>query len=230
MALAAASSGVGVQLEVCVRKDLSPAVATLHQLACTLATADRTPEQQQHVNQALLALLRMGDADPADPQPCGAERARRLAEALDIRSWVTLTYRITRPDGSREAWRSGSTVSQGESRLIALAPVLAALAADYRDLPAHAARLCALDEVPAEVDEKGRDGIAAYLVSLDLDLICTSHHWDGSPGAWDGITVYDPEKTGDGTVIAFETMDLYGPAMLHATGHLPSPGTAPGAP
>jgi hypothetical protein len=86
------------------------------------------------------------------------------------------------------------TVSKGESRLIVLAPMLAARAAEYRDLPPHAAGLCALDEVPGDVDDQGRDGIAAYLESLDLDLMSTSHNWDGSPGAWDGIDIFELEK------------------------------------
>jgi hypothetical protein len=160
-------------------------------------------------------------------RPHDMKQADRLAEAIDIRNWVTIKYMITRPDGSRERWgASGVTISQGESRLIVLAPMLAALAADYRDLPSHAARLCALDEVPGDVDEKGRDGIAAYTASLDLDLMCTSHHWDGSPGAWDGIDIYDLEKTPDGTVIA-EPMHLYDHALLAATSHLLPQPTSP---
>ncbi|WP_330481494.1 SbcC/MukB-like Walker B domain-containing protein [Streptomyces sp. NBC_00724] len=225
MSLAAASSGVGVRIDVSVRKDLSPAVATIHELTCKVADADRTPEQQQRIGQSLLAVLRMGEPDLTDERPRHEERAGLLAEATDIRTWVTIKYLITRADGSQERWGARDvTISQGESRLIVLAPMLAALAADYRDLPSHAARLCALDEVPAEVDQQGRDGIAAYVESLDLDLICTSHHWDGSPGAWDGVDIYDLEKAADGAVIAFEEMDLYGPSLLHATGHtLPHP-------
>jgi hypothetical protein len=115
------------------------------------------------------------------------------------------------------------TVSKGESRLIVLAPMLAALAAEYRDLPPHAARLCALDEVPGDVDDQGRDGIAAYLESLDLDLMSTSHNWDGSPGAWDGIDTFELEKAPNDTVIAFP-IRAYSPLLQEATGH---PATSP---
>ncbi|MFC9221978.1 SbcC/MukB-like Walker B domain-containing protein [Streptomyces hygroscopicus] len=128
---------------------------------------------------------------------------------------------IVREDGTQEQWgKPQTTVSGGESRLIVLAPMLAALAAEYRHLPAHALRLCALDEVPGEVDEAGRDGIAKYTASLDLDLMCTSHHWDGSPGAWDGIDIHDLAKSSTGVIIA-EPMHLYSHQMLAATGHLP---------
>jgi len=64
-------------------------------------------------------------------------------------------------------------------------------------------RLVALDEVPVEVDERGREGLARYIAELDLDLICTSYLWDGCPGAWDGIDAHDLEAGPDGTVVAF---------------------------
>ena len=64
-------------------------------------------------------------------------------------------------------------------------------------------RLAALDEVPAEVDERGREGLARFIAELDLDLVCTSYLWDGAPGAWDGIDAHDLEAAGDGTVVAF---------------------------
>lgn len=66
-----------------------------------------------------------------------------------------------------------------------------------------ALRLAALDEVPAEVDEQGREGLARYLATLDLDLICTSYLWDGAPGAWDGIDAWDLEAAPDTTVVGF---------------------------
>ncbi|MGW3061747.1 SbcC/MukB-like Walker B domain-containing protein [Streptomyces goshikiensis] len=220
MSLASASSGVGVQISVRVRDDLSPAVRTIYELTCKVSDADRTPEQQQQIGQALQAVLRMGGHDTADEHRRDTERGRRLRDAINVRDWVEIKYMVTRGDQRQEKWGgNGVTVSQGESRLIVLAPMLAALAAAYRPLPAHAAKLAALDEVPGEIDEKGRDGIAAYVASLDLDLICTSHNWDGSPGAWDGIDIYDLEKTADGTVVTFEEMRLYDHLLLEATGN-----------
>ena len=41
------------------------------------------------------------------------------------------------------------------------------------------------------------------LFRSDLDLVCTSHLWDGCPGAWDGIDAHDLEAGPDGTVVAF---------------------------
>ncbi|GHE11926.1 SbcC/MukB-like Walker B domain-containing protein [Streptomyces alanosinicus] len=219
MKLARASSGLLVQLKVRLAPDLTPSRALIHQLTCEIGDADRTPEQQHSVGQELLAVMRHSEEGGA------ADRATRLAEAIDIRNWVTVQYMIVREDGTEEQWgKPQTTVSGGESRLIVLAPMLAALAAEYRDLPAHALRLCALDEVPGEVDEAGRDGIAKYTASLDLDLMCTSHHWDGSPGAWDGIDIHDLAKSSTGVIIA-EPMHLYSRQMLTATGHLPAQNT-----
>ncbi|MFE1764066.1 SbcC/MukB-like Walker B domain-containing protein [Streptomyces angustmyceticus] len=221
MKLARASSGVLVQLKVRLAPDLTPSRAAIHHLTCEVGDADRTPEQQHSVGQELLAVMRQGEEGGA------TDRATRLAEAIDIRNWVTVQYVIVREDGTQEQWgKPQTTVSGGESRLIVLAPMLAALAAEYRDLPAHALRLCALDEVPGEVDEAGRDGIAQYTASLDLDLMCTSHHWDGSPGAWDGIDIHDLAKSSTGVIIA-EPMHLYSDQLLAATGHLPAQNTGP---
>ncbi|MFJ4585145.1 SbcC/MukB-like Walker B domain-containing protein [Streptomyces echinatus] len=217
MKLTAASSGVGVQIEIALRRDLTPSIATIHHLTCEIGEADRTPEHQRRIGQELLAVMRLGEQDHAGPT---SQRADRLSEAIDIRTWVTVKYMITRPGATRrERWGArGVTVSKGESRLIVLAPLLAALAAEYRDLPPHAARLCALDEVPGDVDDQGRDGIAAYIASLDLDLMSTSHNWDGSPGAWDGIDIFELEKGPDDTVIAFPVR-VYSPQLQYATGH-----------
>ncbi|MCX4451592.1 SbcC/MukB-like Walker B domain-containing protein [Streptomyces sp. NBC_01789] len=222
MKLARASSGLLVQLKVRLSPDLTPARARIYHLTCEIGDAERTPEQQHSVGQELLAVMRQGEEGGS------TDRATRLAEAIDIRNWVTVEYVIVRSDsGTRETWgKTGVTVSAGESRLIVLAPMLAALAAQYRDLPAHALRLCALDEVPGDVDEAGRDGIAAYTASLDLDLMCTSHHWDGSPGAWDGIDIHDLAKSSTGVIIA-EPMHLYTHPMLAATSHLPAQNAGP---
>ncbi|MGW3387350.1 SbcC/MukB-like Walker B domain-containing protein [Streptomyces cinereoruber] len=223
MKLARASSGLLVQLKVRLAPDLTPARARIHHLTCEIGDADRTPEQQHSVGQELLAVMRHGEDGN------NTDRATRLAEAIDIRNWVTVEYLVVRGDsGAKETWGRGqkTTVSGGESRLIVLAPMLAALAAEYRDLPAHALRLCALDEVPGEIDQAGRDGIAAYTASLDLDLMCTSHHWDGSPGAWDGIDIHDLAKSTTGVIIA-EPMHLYTRQMLAATSHLPAQNAGP---
>ncbi|NEA20649.1 SbcC/MukB-like Walker B domain-containing protein, partial [Streptomyces halstedii] len=222
MKLARASSGLLVQLKVSLAPDLTPSRARIHHLTCEIGDAQRTPEQQHSVGQELLAVMRHGE------EGGHTDRATRLAEAIDIRNWVTVEYVIVRGEGgTKEIWgKEKVTVSGGESRLIVLAPMLAALAAEYRDLPDHALRLCALDEVPGEIDEAGRDGIAAYSASLDLDLMCTSHHWDGSPGAWDGIDIHDLAKSSTGLIIA-EPMHLYTHPMLAATSHLPAQKTGP---
>ncbi|CUM35540.1 hypothetical protein H4W23_40570 [Streptomyces gardneri] len=222
MKLARASSGLLVQLRVRLAPDLTPARARIHHLTCEIGDANRTSEQQHSVGQELLAVMRHGEEGGS------TDRATRLAEAIDIRNWVTVEYVVVRGDGgAEEVWgRQKTTVSGGESRLVVLAPMLAALAAEYRDLPAHALRLCALDEVPGEIDQEGRDGIAAYTASLDLDLMCTSHHWDGSPGAWDGIDIHDLAKSSTGIIIA-EPMHLYTHQMLAATSRLPAQNAGP---
>jgi hypothetical protein len=219
MKLTAASSGVGVQIKLALRRDLPPSLATLHHLTCEKGPTERSPEEQRRIGEELLAVMRLGEQFSADA--AGPGRADRLAEAVDIRNWVSITYMITRPAAARqERWGArGVTVSKGESRLIVLAPMLAALAAEYRDLPPHAARLCALDEVPGDVDDHGRDGIAAYLASLDLDLLATSHNWDGSPGAWDGIDIFELEKAAPDSVVTFPVR-VYSPLLQQAAAHL----------
>ncbi|MFE6631677.1 SbcC/MukB-like Walker B domain-containing protein [Streptomyces rochei] len=221
MKLAAASSGVGVQIKLVLRRDLPPSLATIHHLTCEKGVTERSPEEQRRIGEELLAVMRLGEQLPAGAAGPGPSRADRLADAIDIRNWITVTYMITRPGAVRqERWGArGVTVSKGESRLIVLAPMLAALAAEYRDLPSHAARLCALDEVPGDVDDHGRDGIAAYLASLDLDLMSTSHNWDGSPGAWDGIDIFELEKAAQDAVVTFPVR-VYSPLLQQATGHL----------
>ena len=129
--------------------------------------------------------------------------AEKVAAAVNVRDWVDIAYEIHRPDGTTVNWTPRTGLSGGERRLVVLAPMLAAIAASYDRLGDSVLRLAALDEVPAEVDEQGREGLARYIATLDLDLICTSYLWDGAPGAWDGIDAWDLEAAGDTTVVGF---------------------------
>ncbi|MBO4161222.1 SbcC/MukB-like Walker B domain-containing protein [Micromonospora antibiotica] len=192
MQKAAASSGVGVRIAKSLAKDLSAAELTVHRLACkgSVLTAD----QQAEVGEALQALIAGAD---------GATMAEKLTNAIDVRGWLDIWYEIVRPDGQVSRWTSKTGLSGGERRLVVLAPMLAAIAAYYDQLDIAGLRLAALDEVPAEVDERGREGLARYIAELDLDLICTSYLWDGAPGAWDGIDAWDLEAGPDTTVVAF---------------------------
>lgn len=194
MQSAAASSGVGVQVRIPSREDLPPATRKVYELSCKLSDVERTPDQQRQLGEALQALL-----DAAE----GETMQQRVATAVDIRDWVDVQYEVTRPGGKTQRWSSKTGLSGGERRLVVLAPMLAAIAAGYDRFGEKALRLVTLDEVPAEVDDRGREGLARYLAQLDLDLICTSHLWDGCPGAWDGIDAYDLEAGPDGTVVAF---------------------------
>ncbi|MFE7777680.1 SbcC/MukB-like Walker B domain-containing protein [Streptomyces sp. NPDC057445] len=206
MALATASSGVGVRVDIALERSLSPGLRTIHRLACHTSDADRTPDDQERICAELLAQLRTSTDGTA---PDAAEnRAARLRSIVDISNWVTIRYEITRPGEDPTTWGSGTHLSGGERRLVVLAPMLAALAAAHDSLATTAPRITALDEIPAEVDLTGRDALARYLSHLDLDLICTSHAWDGSPDAWDGVDAYNLHKTSNGTVIA-RPMHLY---------------------
>jgi hypothetical protein len=189
---ASASSGVGVRIARSLSKDLTAAEATVHRLACTRTTL--TAAEQTEVGEALQALI------AAAP---GATMAEQLTHAIDVRQWLDISYEIVRPDGQTHRWTSKTGLSGGERRLVVLAPMLAAVAAYYDQLGPTGLRLTALDEVPAEVDERGREGLARYIAELDLDLICTSYLWDGAPGAWDGIDAWDLEAGPDTTVVAF---------------------------
>ncbi|WP_243847300.1 SbcC/MukB-like Walker B domain-containing protein [Microbacterium ulmi] len=196
MRSAKASSGVGVRVRITPRDDLDPAAQTVFELACKLSDAARTDEQRQQVGKAIEQRLAAADGDTM---------AERLAQAVDITSWLDVDYMVTRADDPEKERKWGSRIglSGGERRLVVLAPMLAAIAAGSDRLGEQALRLLPLDEVPAEVDEQGREGLARYIAQLDLDLIATSYLWDGSPGAWDGIDAHDLEAGSDGLVVAF---------------------------
>lgn len=181
MRRAAASSQLSVQVRINLASDMSAPARTVYELACKVFEADRTAEQDAAVSQALQALINAAG---------GETMADKVAAAVNIREWVDITYEIHRPDGTTVNWTPRTGLSGGERRLVVLAPMLAAIAAGYDRFGETALRLAALDEVPAEVDEQGREGLARYLATLDLDLICTSYLWDGAPGAWDGIDAW----------------------------------------
>jgi hypothetical protein len=201
MRSAQASSGVGVQVRITLREGLDAAASTAYRLSCEVGNAVRTDGEKKQVGDSIAALIAAADGDTMTD---------RLASAVDIRSWVDLKYVVERPteDGTRtsKVWGSRTGLSGGERRLVVLAPMLAAIAASYDRLGTGGLRLVPLDEVPAEVDERGREGLARYMAELDLDLVCTSYLWDGAPGAWDGIDAHDLEAGGDGTVVAFPTL------------------------
>ena len=194
MRAAAASSGLKVVVRAPKREDLNPAEQTLVELACKMSEADRTDAQTRILGEALRALI-----DAAD----GVTMTEKVAAAVDVRQWVNIVYYVDRGNGKEERWGSRTGLSGGERRLVVLAPMLAAVAAGYDALGPTGLRLAALDEVPAEVDERGREGLARYTATLDLDLIATSYLWDGAPGAWDGIEAWDLEAGSDGTVVGF---------------------------
>jgi hypothetical protein len=194
MRSAAASSQLSVQVRVSLASDMSEHARTVYELACKIFEGDRTAEQDAAVSHALQALINAAD---------GETMAGKVAAAVNIREWVDVTYEIHRPDGTTVNWTPRTGLSGGERRLVVLAPMLAAIAAGYDRLGETVLRLAALDEVPAEVDEQGREGLARYLATLDLDLICTSYLWDGAPGAWDGIDAWDLEAALDTTVVGF---------------------------
>lgn len=194
MRSAEASSGVGVQVRIPLREDLAPASRDVYELSCNVSAAERTTEQQKRLGEALHGLIAAAE---------GETMQQRVASAVDVRDWVEVHYEITRPGGKTQRWSSRTGLSGGERRLVVLAPMLAAIAAGYDQFGPKALRLVALDEVPAEVDDRGREGLARYIAELDLDLMCTSFMWDGCPGAWDGIDAYDLEAGPDETVVAF---------------------------
>lgn len=206
MKAASASSGVGVAVRVSVRDDeLSPVARTVYELVCKTGDALRDPDAKKAAGRAIQQLISAADGD---------DMVARVAAAVDVRSWVDVTYLVTRPGEDPRPWNSRTGLSGGERRLVVLAPMLAAVAAAYDRLGSGAGRLVALDEIPSEVDEEGREGLARYIAALDLDLIATSHHWDGAPGAWDGIDAHDFEAAPDGTVVAF-------PMLVRAAAPLP---------
>ena len=197
MRQAQSSSGVGVTVRISVRDDLSTQARFVYENVCDSQRALTNTEIGAQVGAALQALI---NAAP------GEDMVERVSEAVDIREWVDVRYLVTRSGQEPRTWNKRTGLSGGERRLVILAPMLAAVAAAYDGFVEGAPRLAALDEVPAEVDEEGREGLARYIAELDLDLIATSHLWDGAPGAWDGVDAYDLEAAPDGTVIGFPMM------------------------
>ena len=194
MESASASSGVGVRVKVSLREDLTITQRTVYQLACKRSAATRTPDQDKELADALKSLL-----DATD----GETDTDKVKQAVDIRDWVRVDYFVHRPGQEPKRWTRNTGLSGGERRLVILAPMLASIAALYDNLSDTALRLAALDEVPAEVDERGREGLARYIAELDLDVICTSYLWDGAPGTWDGVDGHDLEAGPDGVVVGF---------------------------
>ena len=211
MLTASASSGVGVQVKVSLRDDISPTQQTVYRLACLKSAAERSAEQDQVLAEALKTLLATADAETV---------TERVRQAVDIRDWVRVDYFVHRPGQEPKRWTRNTGLSGGERRLVILAPMLASIAALYDSLPETALRLTALDEVPAEVDERGREGLARYVAELDLDVICTSYLWDGAPGAWDGVDAHDLESV-EGVVVAFPML-VRGSDPLPGDPELPS--------
>ncbi len=204
MTSAESSSGVGVQVEITPVDDMSRDVRTVYELACKVGAAQRTREQHNQLGAAIRSLIETAH---------GETMVDQVSAAVDVRDWVDVRYRVTRPGQPPQLWTSRTGLSGGERRLVVLAPMLAAVAAGYDDLASEGLRLVALDEVPAEVDEVGREGLARYIAELDLDLICTSYLWDGAPGAWDGVDAWDFEADA-GVVVAF-------PMHVRSDGGLP---------
>jgi hypothetical protein len=107
MQKAAASSGVGVRISRTLRRDLSAAELTVYRLACKETTL--TAAQQAEVGQALQALIAGAD---------GTTMSERLANAIDVRRWLDISYEIIRPDGQVSRWTSKTGLSGGERRLV----------------------------------------------------------------------------------------------------------------
>ena len=194
MESASASSGVGVRVRTTLRDDLTPTQRTVQRLACRKSAATRSGDEDRELAEALKGLLNAAVGDTVTD---------RVHNAVDVRDWVRVDYLVHRPGQEPKRWTKNTGLSGGERRLVILAPMLASVAALYDNLPPSALRLAALDEVPAEVDEQGREGLARYIAELDLDIICTSYLWDGAPGAWDGVDAHDLEAGPDGVVVAF---------------------------
>lgn len=205
MGSATASSGVGVTVHVSVRDDLPPVARAVYELVCKSGAALRDNDARSEAGRAIHQLINAADGD---------DMVARVRTAVNVRDWVDVNYRVVRPGEEPRTWNSRTGLSGGERRLVVLAPMLAAVAAAYDRFGDRTGRIVALDEIPSEVDETGREGLARYIAELDLDLIATSHHWDGAPGAWDGIDAHDLEAAPDGTVVAF-------PMLVRAAAPLP---------
>jgi hypothetical protein len=209
MRSASSSSGITVAVRIGVRDDLSEAQRLVYEHVCKTGDGLRPGPARDDVGRALQSLIAGAGGD---------DMVARVTDAVDIKAWVHVDYLVTRPGEEPRRWSPRTGLSNGERHLVVLSPMLAAVAAAYDRLGESALRLAALDEVPIAVDGTGLEGLARYIAQLDLDLIATSHEWDGAPGAWDGVDAHDLEGASNGTVVAFPMM-VRGLTLLPGEGH-----------
>ncbi|MDT4947214.1 MAG: hypothetical protein QOH14_3947 [Pseudonocardiales bacterium] len=194
MRAAAASSGVGVQVRGRLAQDLSPAVRTVYELACRIADADRTQEQNVAIGQAIQQLIAAAD---------GESMKDKLASAVDIREWVDVHYEVTRPNSEPQRWSSKTGLSGGERRLVVLAPMLAAIAAAYDGLGPSGLRWRRSMRCPPRLTNGAGRGWHAIWPSWTstwcAPVTCgTAHRVRGTE-----IDAHDLEAAEDGTVVGF---------------------------
>ena len=170
MRSASSLSGITVAVRIGVRDDLSEAQRLVYEHVCKTGDGLRPGPARDDVGRALQSLIAGAGGD---------EMVARVTDAVDIKAWVHVDYLVTRPGEEPRRWSPRTGLSNGERHLVVLSPMLAAVAAAYDRLGESALRLAALDEVPIAVDGTGLEGLARYIAQLDLDLIATSHEWDG---------------------------------------------------
>jgi hypothetical protein len=172
------------------------------------------PEQPQAVREARSLLLRdpagLSDEERASLQAfvrARVDQARaelevnapweaRLRETLDYRSWHRFTLQLSHRDweGFQPATaRRLQRLSTGERSVALHLPMLASIAAHYREADGSAAacpRLILLDELFAGVDGENRAQLFGTFSAWDLDAVFTSDHEWCQYATLDGIAIH----------------------------------------
>lgn len=186
MAEAPTESGMRVELKWEInddRRGLKGALGLLRFASDMLGA-----EQREQLRSFFATAIQTARA--ADP---GQSFADTLSEVLNYRNWHRFTLYARFGDGQRRQMTRTffRELSGGEAATVLHLPLFAAAAAHYSTCSPDAPRLIALDEAFVGIDERMRGRLMGLLVSLDLDVLLTSHEFWGAYAEVPELIVYD---------------------------------------
>ena len=186
MAEAPTESGMRVELKWEInddRRGLKDALGLLRFASDMLGA-----EQREQLRSFFATAIQTARAE--DP---GRSFADTLSEILNYRNWHRFTLYARFGDGQRRQMTRTffRELSGGEAATVLHLPLFAAAAAHYSTCSPDAPRLIALDEAFVGIDERMRGRLMGLLVSLDLDVLLTSHEFWGAYAEVPQLVVYD---------------------------------------
>ncbi|HTJ76409.1 MAG TPA: TIGR02680 family protein [Acidimicrobiales bacterium] len=185
------AAGVAVQLRWEVDPDQPPAVKQARALLLR-NPADLSDEERASLQEFVRARVDQARSELEVNAPWEA----RLREMLDYRAWHRFSLLLAHRDwqGFEPATaRRLQRLSTGERSVALHLPMLASIAAHYRDAagaPAGCPRLILLDELFAGVDAANRAQLFGTFTDWDLDAVFTSDHEWCQYATLDGIAIH----------------------------------------